>query len=99
MDWIRIADMLATMQMRGQDGERIPFSITFVTASLKEDTGGQRITYEEAVLVGGGTSNSDLKNPDHFANYTRNLKAVGTDELRKFRPLLVDYFNGKTVTL
>jgi len=91
--------MLTTMQMRSQDGQLIPFSITFVTADLKQGSGGKRITYKEAVLVGNAISKSDQRNPDHFANYTRNLMGFETNEIRKFHPLLVDTFNGKTVTL
>jgi hypothetical protein len=87
--------MLAIMMMRDQEGNRLPFSITFTTASISAGTGGERITYEKAVLVGSGTSKSEQRNPDHFSNYTRLLKGEGTEELRKFRPLLVDLFNGK----
>jgi hypothetical protein len=99
MDLIRVPDMLATMQMRGQDGNRLPFSITFVTANLTAGTGGERISYEQAELLGSGMSSSELRNPDHYANYTRNLQGVGTNEIRKFHPLLVETFNGKTVVL
>ena len=91
--------MLAIMQMRDQEGNRLPFKITYTTASLSAGTGGERITYESAVLVGGAISKSEQKNPDHFANYTRLLKGEGTEEVRKFRPLLVDSFNGKKVIL
>ncbi|WP_342645006.1 hypothetical protein [Mucilaginibacter sp. CSA2-8R] len=98
-DLIRVADMLEIMQMRSDDGNLIPFSITFVTANKKEGTGGQRISYEAAVLYGFAKSNSTIRNPAHHANYTRNLVGVGTNEIRKFHPLLVEYFNGKTVIL
>lgn len=91
--------MLEIMQMRGDDGNLIPFSITFITANKKEGTGGKRITYEAAIIHGWALSKSELRNPNHFENYTRNLQGVGTNEIRKFHPLLVDFFNGKTVCL
>ena len=99
MELIRVADMLQTMQMRNADRTPIPFSIRFVTCDQKQGTGGKRIEYSEAVLVGGGVSKSEEKNPGHFANYTRNLKGIGTEQIRKFHPLLVEEFNGKKVIL
>lgn len=80
--------------MRGQDGQPIPFSISFVTCDLKKDEGGNKIRLSEAVLVGGSNSKSRTKNPNHFENYTRNIRAVNGDRLIKTHALLVTEFNG-----
>ena len=82
------------MEMRGDDGCLIPFSITFVTCDLKKDDGGNKITLPEAILVGGACSTSKAKNPQHYDNYTRNIRAAGGDRLIKIHPLLVTQFNG-----
>lgn len=91
--------MLKTMAMRTSDGEPIPFSITFVTCDQKKNTGGEKITLAEAVLVGGGKSNSDSRNPNHFENYTRNIKSAKGDRILKIHPLLVTRFNQMQITL
>lgn len=97
MKLIKVADMLKTMEMRGEDRELIPFSITFVTCDLRRDEGGDKITLQEAVLVGGASSKSRSKNPQHFNNYTRNIRALNSDRLIKIHPLLVTEFNGMGV--
>jgi len=89
--------MLKTMEMRGEDGERIPFSITFVTCNLKRDEGGLKIHLEQVVLLGGSSSKSRAKNPNHYENYTRNIRAVEGDRLIKIHPLLVTEFNGQKI--
>ena len=98
MELIRITDMLKTMQMRGEDREPIPFSITFVTCNVKTDEGGEKITIKEAVLVGSGNSKSETKNPNHFTNYTRNIRSINSDRIIKIHPLLVTLFNGQKIT-
>lgn len=89
--------MLKTMEIRGDDGQVIPFSITFVTCDLKRDEGGNKITLPEAILVGGVNSGSVAKNPNHYDNYTRNIRAANGDRLIKIHPLLVTEFNGRKV--
>ncbi|TXI14954.1 MAG: hypothetical protein E6Q66_04675 [Pedobacter sp.] len=86
--------MLKTAEMRGADGQRIPFSITFVTCDLKKNEGGNKIHLSEAVLVGGSSSKSRSKNPNHYENYTRNIRALNGDRLIKIHPLLVTQFSG-----
>lgn len=97
MDLIKVTDMLKTMEIRGDDGQVIPFSITFVTCDLKRDEGGNKITLPEAILVGGVNSSSVAKNPNHYDNYTRNIRAANGDRLIKIHPLLVTEFNGRKV--
>ena len=94
MNLISINDMLKTMAMRGTDKERIPFSLTFVTCDVKRDEGGNKIHLREAILVGSSRSKSRIKNPNHYKNYTRNIRAVGGDRIIKIHPLLTTEFNG-----
>lgn len=91
--------MLNTMAYRGQDRELEPFSITFVTCDLKKGTGGQKISLDKAVLVGGRSSKSGERNPQHDRNYTRNIRHLESDKIIKIHALLVTRFNGFKVTL
>lgn len=84
--------------MRGEDRELIPFSITFVTLNEKNGTGGDKITLKEAVFVGGPSKRPKVRNPNHFENYTRNIRAVNGDRIIKIHPLLVTRFNNYRVT-
>lgn len=84
--------------MRGEDHDPIPFSITFVTCDLNKDEGGDKITIKKAILVGSGSSKSEVKNPNHFANYTRNIRSVNSDRILKIHPPLVTRFNGQKIT-
>ena len=97
MDFIRVVDVLKTMEMQSEDGYKIPFSITFVTCDLKKDEGGNKITLSEAILVGGVNSASKTKNPNHYDNYTRNIRAANGDYLIKIHPILVTRFNGRRI--
>lgn len=97
MDIIRVKDMLNTMLMRGEDGELIPFAITFVTLDEKKGTGGKKITLDRAILVGGPSSKSKGRNPNHFENYTRNICHAEGDRIIKIHALLVTRFNGMRI--
>jgi len=97
-EFISIKDMDNIMKMRGHDRELIPFSMTFVTADLKKNEGGQKITFDEAVFVGGPSSKESRKNANHYENYTRNIRHRNSDRIVKIHLLLVLKFNGMTVT-
>lgn len=87
------------MNQRDGNGDFIPFGpITWVTNSQSRNTGGEKITLESAVLV-GNTSSRDYKyNPNHHANYTRNIRSANGDRIMKIKPLLVTRFMGlKTI--
>ncbi|MGJ1295534.1 hypothetical protein ACR777_15110 [Sphingobacterium spiritivorum] len=96
--FISVKDMLNTMMMRGQDRDLIPFSITFVTADLKKGTGGQKITYDQAVFVGGPSNKTSGRNPNHYGNMTRNIRHKNSDRITTIHPHLVLKFNGLIVT-
>lgn len=99
MEIIKVKDMLNTMAMRGADGELIPFSITFVTCDEKQGTGGKKITLDRAVLLGGPSSknNRGVRDPQHYGNYTRNIRHENGDRIIKIHALLVTRFNGMRV--
>lgn len=95
-----MADMLKVMNQRDGRGEFIPFGpITWVTCSLQTNEGGEKITLEKAVLVGNSKSNSKKRNPNHFENYTRNIRAFDGDRIMKVHIPLVTRFNNDKVTL
>lgn len=87
------------MQSRTSDGELVPFSIKFVTCNLKAGTGGDLICLEQAVVAGNGNSKGKKKNPNHYSNYTRNIRALHGDKLIKVHALLITEFNNQKVTL
>jgi hypothetical protein len=93
MEFIRVAEMLAVMEMKDEGEYPIPFGMRFDTIE------GKRITCSQGILVGGMVSNSTARNPNHYANFTRNVRFVDSQEIRKFRPLLVEEFNGLKVIL
>lgn len=99
MDLIRISEMLATMDMKNEDGFPIPFDFTFITCNLSKNTGGKRIACKNVIIVGGSISNSKVKDQDHFKNYTRNFRSADNQEIRQFHPPLVETFNGMKVVL
>lgn len=91
--------MLNTMNEWESSGNRVPFSITFVTCNQKQGTGGEKITIDQAVLVGNSTSKSNKKNPNHYENYTRNIRALEGDRMMKVHVLLITRFNGQSIIL
>lgn len=91
--------MLATMNTWEKSGVRVPFSITWITSNEELGTGGERITLEKAVLVGSAKSKSEKRNPNHYENYTRNIRAEEGDRIMKVHVPLIRRFNGKRVIL
>ena len=96
---IRVRDMLSQMLMKTTDGVFVPFSVTFVTCDVKRGTGGKKITIDSAILEGGPKSNSKLRNPNHYRNYTRNIRATTGDKTIKVHALLITRFNGAKIIL
>lgn len=87
------------MDMKGDDGQPIPFNFTFITCNLKKNTGGKRIKCENVIIIGGSVSSGAKKDQDHYKNYTRNFRSVNNQEIRQFHPPLVETFNGMKVVL
>ena len=99
-EMIRQADMLNVMNQRDGNGDFVPFGqITYVKLDNRRNTGGEKVTLENAVLHGNGKSKSTAKNPNHFENYTRNIKAAGGDRIMKIHVPLITRFNGLKVIL
>ncbi len=99
MDLIRVSEMLEVMEMKGEDGLPIPWSARIVKANESEKTGGTRFTVKNVVLVGGAVSNSTVRNPNSYDNFTRKFRSINNQELRTFHPPLVEVFNGMRVVL
>jgi hypothetical protein len=99
MELIKVNEMLAVMEMRGEDGQLIPWSARIVKANIKKNTGGTRFTVKKVVLVGGMVSKSTVRNPEHAENFTRNFRSINNQEIREFHPPLVEEFNGMRVVL
>ncbi len=89
--------MIREMMCRDASGELIPFSITFVTCNTIKNTGGEKITFDRAVFVGGPSKKSKIKNPKHAENFTRNIRHANGDQIITIHPLLVTRFNGKQI--
>jgi hypothetical protein len=97
---IRVVDMLNVMNTRDGNGEFVPFGeITWVTCHKTNNTGGEKISLSNAVLYGGGKSNAKKYNPEHFAHYTRNIRAADGNRPMKLHVLLIIRFNGAKVIL
>lgn len=96
---IRTRDMLATMAMRNSAGDFIPFSIEFVTCNERFNEGGEIIKFDKAVQYGTANSKSEVKNPNNYKNFMRNIKPVDGDRITKIDPWLVRKFNGMEVQL
>lgn len=99
MDAIRLPDLLRILYECSSDGEFVPNEITFVTNDRKKGTGGKKITIKQAIPVGGPKSSSELRNPNHYRNYTRNIRSVDSDKIIKIHPLLITRFNGQPIML
>lgn len=91
----------------------VVFSIQFKTADKKKQTGGKTIAMLRAIKANEkpwdktkrnfqsseqkAESRVLLKDPRHYKNSTRNIKAEGTQNVRKVHVRLITHFNGKKV--
>lgn len=98
MEIIKVADMLSQMLERDEFGKLKPFAIQFVTCNLRNNTGGEKITLDRAVFVGGPSDRATARNPNHAENFTRNIRHQDSDKIMTIHPLLVTLFNGKQVS-
>ncbi len=89
--------MLNEMMEREENGQFKPFEIEFVTCNLRNNTGGEIITLDRAVFVGGPSDRKTARNPNHGRNFTRNIRHQDSDRIITFHPLLARKFNGKQV--
>lgn len=87
-----------------------PFSLTWVTANRKRDTGGKMMNLIDAIRAdiaddGKERHKSEAiemipvskKNPNHFQNDTINIRKRGAERITKVHVNLITVFNGKPV--
>lgn len=107
---ITLKEVLEKMDERDKFDNPIPFSITFCTYSRFKNTGGDRISIDEAVKVVGKRKDKTIidnrnsgpkaisKNPNHYKNHSRNIMIVSSKQIRKIHIRLIEKFNGLQVT-
>jgi hypothetical protein len=104
METITLKEVLDAMDA-GQ-----PFSIAFVTADRRKNTGGEWIEVEKAYKSGyvdpearkqmqklQPASDMIKRAPNHYENSTRNIVIAANSDVRKVHIRLIRKFNGKTV--
>lgn len=100
-----IRDVLLEMRKLDSKKNPVPFSVSYRTYNRQNKMGGRLVTYHNATLLQAPktpgsarlSQNIDFKNPNHFENYTRNIK---TDEgIKKLNLLFITEFNNHTVVL
>ena len=87
------------------------FSIAFRTCNLQKHTGGEYIFFDKCVKHNhqtpsqlkkrkdsGQVKQEVFRNPNHFENFTRNIKRLSSGALIKVHVRLIRRFNGKIVT-
>ncbi|MBT0551972.1 hypothetical protein [Riemerella anatipestifer] len=101
---IFLTDVLSDMKRLDSLKNPIPFSIKIRTFNLQNKTGGNIKFYSSAVLLNPPRQkgakrlamNIDFKNPNHFANRTRNIK-LPDGQIKKINILFIQEYNGKKV--
>lgn len=94
-----LSDVLKEMRRLDENKNPIPFDITIRTYNSQNKSGGRLVTYENAVLMQPPkkpglirlSQKTDFKNPNHFANRTRNLKT--NEGIKKIHILFIIKFN------
>lgn len=100
-------EALVIIESCDERGVPIPFAIAFCTADEDEGTGGEILRYEKAVwhVKGGRVQNSDAfervgsKQPKRSpkSNWTRLIRGLDSDQLRKLHVHLITKINGQPV--
>jgi hypothetical protein len=81
---VSLSDILSEMRKLDEAKNPIPFSISVRSFDAKKLSGGKLKVYENAVLLQAPktkgvkrlSDQTPFKNPNHFANRTRNIKDV-----------------------
>jgi hypothetical protein len=98
-----LSEVLKEMRKLDKDNNPIPFDVTIRTYNSQNKSGGRLVTYENAMLMQPPkkpgafrlSQKIDFKNPNHFANRTRNLKT--NEGIKKIHILFIIKFNGVDV--
>ena len=103
---IKLADALKMMEYVDKHGKPVPFSVEFITANRKTNTGGEIIKKEGCILAkfnkklpqhvrnadGGGKSHQ----PKHYQNQTRNIQ-LPEEGIVKIHIRLITQFNSMDI--
>jgi hypothetical protein len=97
------------------DSAADPFSITYVKANRRKKEAGAIAHYPQCLQTGTRPKGEQqrksksavatpkpvswARNPNHFANATRNLLVLPSKQLRKVHIWLITEFNGKKVII
>lgn len=92
-------DIVRAMAETDKFGEPIPFNLTFVTCDEKRGCGGEKITLNDAICIGGPSNRKMVRDPHHDINFTRNIRARSGDKIMTVSVLLITRFNGKIKTI
>lgn len=107
---IFLSEALKIIDRQDKIGGAIPFDLTFRSLQRNSKTGGKLYTYEQvkkyrkkkyehsetAMLNAVQSGERPQKNPNHFANRTRNLE-LQNGEIKKIHIRLIISINGKTI--
>lgn len=112
-DTIYLQEVLQQMKTLDKEGKAVPFSIAARTWQRFSSTGGKMKRWAKAKLVmkeenPNVNSVESLrikpkrrtvlkKNPDHFANKTRNIKVLPEGKIKKINIRCIVEFNGLKV--
>lgn len=107
---ISVKDACELMKQVDNRKRPVPFSISYVTCDLERNIGGELISYESCTLSNPNLSGNrdytpghydklSTKNPRHWFNGTRNIRPLGSQDIRKLHIWLMFEFNGMAVTL
>lgn len=98
---IFLNDVLKAMEELDQNNNLKPFSIEVVTADRSRRTGGEILSIENAVLTRTSKEKRDSAiqtgSRNHYKNSTRNIKVLGTDQVRCIHIRLITKFNNHQV--
>lgn len=100
-----IRDVLLEMRKLDSKKNPVPFSVSYRTYNRQNKMGGRLVSYHNATLLQAPktpgsvrlSQNIDFKNPNHFENYTRNIKTG--EGIKKLNLLFITEFNNHTVVL
>lgn len=95
MEFIKMKDIVKVMAETDRFGNPKPFDLTFVTCDEKRGIGGEKITLNNAICIGGPSTRKMIRDPHHDINFTRNIRAKDGDKIMTVSVLLITRFNGK----
>lgn len=100
-----LSEVLTEMKKLDSNKNPVPFSIVFRTYNRQNKYGGKLVSEQNATLLQAPktpgkirlSQNTAFKNPNHFANRTRNIKT--SEGIKKVNIFFIIEFNGYQVIL